>query len=441
MSLRIKIKKVPQSGPSQAAEPVRPAKQPKRRIDSDDDDGQSRHGTSDEGVLPLRQKRARTDDSYGRQSTEEYADADAVGDVDIEGDVDDTRFLPPAPSVPTSPAPRLKPSHKRAPAQRSKPEAKASGSSKSSGKRQKRAPIVWTDDEDDETEYPEPIPRSDDSDEEFTPEPAHAPPKRGAAAMKAKTGKGSAAAKGGKAKSRKEEKEINIRNERRLPPPVASTSKEGSPVLSSKRPRPKSEAVDSPTPPPVTSVVDTKDIEPPAREVSPPFKKRKLPTIKKNKPANANSTASSTPSSAKLPEKKGLIDTPPRPPLAVGTAPVPRKSAATINNADVDLRDASVYAQLFTKPGSSTPNSGLNRKEKEEERRKELNRMREEARAKRTEEAKQAFDLQAPQEKIQRFEEKLRERNSMARFPNVLGAAFKAIYDRDRTKKEEGELR
>ena len=35
----------------------------------------------------------------------------------------------------------------------------------------------------------------------------------------------------------------------------------------------------------------------------------------------------------------------------------------------------------------STPNSGLNRKQKEEERRRELNRMREEARAKREAEA------------------------------------------------------
>ena len=38
-------------------------------------------------------------------------------------------------------------------------------------------------------------------------------------------------------------------------------------------------------------------------------------------------------------------------------------------------------------PGGSTPNSGLNRKEKEEERKRELNKMREEARAKRAEEA------------------------------------------------------
>lgn len=39
------------------------------------------------------------------------------------------------------------------------------------------------------------------------------------------------------------------------------------------------------------------------------------------------------------------------------------------------------------KPAGSTPNAGLNRKEKEEERRRELNKMREEARAKRATEA------------------------------------------------------
>lgn len=38
-------------------------------------------------------------------------------------------------------------------------------------------------------------------------------------------------------------------------------------------------------------------------------------------------------------------------------------------------------------PGGSTPNSGLNRKEKEEERKRELNKMREEDRARRLESA------------------------------------------------------
>lgn len=38
-------------------------------------------------------------------------------------------------------------------------------------------------------------------------------------------------------------------------------------------------------------------------------------------------------------------------------------------------------------PSGATPNSGLNRKEKEEERKKELHKMRDDARAKRAEEA------------------------------------------------------
>ena len=49
---------------------------------------------------------------------------------------------------------------------------------------------------------------------------------------------------------------------------------------------------------------------------------------------------------------------------------------------------------------------------------------------------KHSFDLQAAAEKIQRFEEKLRERESMAVFPNVLGAAFSA-YDRKRRRERE----
>jgi hypothetical protein len=46
---------------------------------------------------------------------------------------------------------------------------------------------------------------------------------------------------------------------------------------------------------------------------------------------------------------------------------------------------------IFFQAGGSTPRSGLNRREKEEERRKELNKMRDEAKAKRAEEAVSFF--------------------------------------------------
>lgn len=79
--------------------------------------------------------------------------------------------------------------------------------------------------------------------------------------------------------------------------------------------------------------------------------------------------------------------------------------------------------------------------------------MRDEARAKRDAEAvcthfspyflrcdsrpslqKHAFDLQAGPERIQRYEEVLRARHTTARYPNLLGAAFKEMYDRNRAR-------
>ena len=136
-----------------------------------------------------------------------------------------------------------------------------------------------------------------------------------------------------------------------------------------------------------------------AELAAPPPKKRKLPPIKKNKPHPGTSATSSTagprPTPKPLPNGGSALDG-----LALPVAGA-RKPAATANNADFDLRDKSVYASLFMKvsdlrlllsctpfiespqPGGATPNSGLSRKEKEEERRKELSKMREEARAKR----------------------------------------------------------
>lgn len=116
---------------------------------------------------------------------------------------------------------------------------------------------------------------------------------------------------------------------------------------------------------------------------------------------------------------------------------------------------ALLYSHNFLpQPGGSTPNSGLNRREKEEERRRELNRMREEARAKRAEEAvsctyhssagvithfrwllflqRQSFNLQAAHDKIARFEQKLHHHKALALYPNILGAAFKEAHERAR---------
>jgi len=84
--------------------------------------------------------------------------------------------------------------------------------------------------------------------------------------------------------------------------------------------------------------------------------------------------------------------------------------------------------------GGSTPRSGLNRREKEEERRKELNKMRDEAKAKRAEEAKHHFDLQSQADKIASFEQKLRANNCMALHPNFLAAKFREEYDKEKAR-------
>lgn len=282
--------------------------------------------------------------------------------------------------------------------------------------------VVYSDDEDEE-EYVEERSYSKgryeedevDAEEEYEPEPA--------VRSSSKAGKSKGVnGKGGKGKSLKvEEKEVFVRDERKFVP--AGTRSPSPSSTGTKRARTEEQeqpVVDAAVPIGVKVEADK------AKESTlPAFKKRKLPTIKKNKPpGTANgSTGPSTPVTRPPPEKPAESE---RLPL-----PAVRKAAAMAPNADFDLRDASVYASLFQKPGGTTPNSGLNRKEKEEERRRELNKMRDQARAKRMEEAKNnTFDLQAAHEKISRFEEKLHARKSMAVYPNILGATFKDMYDR-----------
>ncbi|GLB34955.1 hypothetical protein LshimejAT787_0205200 [Lyophyllum shimeji] len=174
------------------------------------------------------------------------------------------------------------------------------------------------------------------------------------------------------------------------------------------------------------------------KEPSPPPKKRKLPTIKKIKGAatTAGSTSttktSSTPAIAK--------PTPPKlPDLAIPPPAGARKTPALLGNTDFDLRNQSVYNELFKPAGGNTPRSGLSRREKDEERRKELDKMRDEARAKRLAEMASSFDLQAQSDKISRFEERLRMNRSSALFPNFLAAKWRELWELDKHKvKEQG---
>lgn len=389
----------------------------KRRVDSDAERDYSR-GATEESARP-RPKRSRTYESTGADEAVVKDEGDSDADVNV--DVVDDEQIPPAaardPSSSTSPPPN-KSSRSRRGSKSTTSERRGSTASSSKPKRKTRQ-VVWTDDDDDEVD-PLGLTAVDPDDDDFEPEPSVY--KRSAGKAKATKG----VTKSGRSKSKVEEKEIVIRDERKLPPPLdppAPKEKPSASRLPLKR-APSSEDAEIPAQSSVSATtngaadpaVRAEDADPP------PPKKRKLPPIKKNK----SSTTSSTPAVAKPPTTapKAESATPAKDPDGpVGVAA--RKPAATMGAADFDLRDASVYASLFNKPVKQMPDSGLNRRQREEERKKELNRMRDEARSKRAEEAKHAFDLQAPHDKILRFEEKLRAHSSIALYPNVLGAFWK----------------
>ncbi|KAI8989659.1 hypothetical protein BD414DRAFT_484860 [Trametes punicea] len=413
MSLKIKIQKQGFTSDS------RPSKRRVQRIESDDEGDESHaYGASNdasaEGSRRKKTRRASLD------SSREERDVDAEGEVDVDiendGDIEDTRFLPEPQAVASrslSPAAGVKrrPSNSAVSSSKVRPRDSKSSKSKSSSKKPRRQ-VVWTDDEDEEFDDPDVVVTDDDN---FDPDPDFSSSKKGAKSKGAKAGVGKAV---GKSKSgrEKEEKEITFRDERKLLPSVPE---------SSRRP----EGTKSTPVPPIDPTDEVK------------LQKRKLPPIKKNKPPTAGSTAPSTPSATKpipaVSEKKDTLI-----PAPTSNQVGQRKPAGA--STDLNLLDSSVYSELFKStvcgPGASTPDSGLNRKQREEERRRELNRMREEARAKREAEARNSFDLQAAPEKIERFV-LLRLRHSTARYPNVLGAAFKEMYDRNRASAPAAEQR
>ncbi|KAG2050688.1 hypothetical protein BDR06DRAFT_959820 [Suillus hirtellus] len=235
--------------------------------------------------------------------------------------------------------------------------------------------------------------------------------------------------KGGKPKAGKEkekEKEIMIKDERKIPP--SDTLSVSTSVTAHSQVSDLFADDESSIHPPL--VVDPSAPPDQAALPLPELKKRKLPTIKKNKPSTSAATSTQSQSAA----------APSKPPPStddvtkIGAPHPQRKAAGLMGAADFDLRDKSVYAELFKGAGGSTPRSGLNRREKEEERRKELNKMRDEAKAKRAEEAKHHFDLQSQADKIAGFEQKLRANNCMALHPNFLAAKFREEYDKEKAR-------
>jgi len=187
--------------------------------------------------------------------------------------------------------------------------------------------------------------------------------------------------------------------------------------------------------------IDILDVPPtPGVPADPPPKKKLPPMKKKTKPGQGSSTASPAPSAKSKP-----------PPPTTKAAPIngsvpPKKpgAAAVIQNAsgttDFDLRDSGIWQTLIGKgPTNTGPKVGIEKKcvftgflwregltfpfysVSTEERRKQLDKMRDEARAKRNEEfvgsdslkrgcfpntslQKHTFDLQAQAQTIERYE-------------------------------------
>jgi hypothetical protein len=196
---------------------------------------------------------------------------------------------------------------------------------------------------------------------------------------------------------KEEEEEEDAPVDDRAPLPPSSPLLPQPPAL----PPPKKEvlAPSSPLPPSATA---------PAPAPIAPVKK-KLPTIKKNKPPAPAPCSTSTSQSQS--QSQGKPPLPPSSAPAVGSknAIVPQSAPGAVarktpTTTDFDLQDKSTWASIFKqvcflnsfslmtlmcllylKTGVAPSRSGLSRREKDEERRKELCRMRDEARAKREE--------------------------------------------------------
>lgn len=251
---------------------------------------------------------------------EEDIDVDAEGEVDVEAVEDDTRFLPQA--IQTKPKPTPKSSRSR---QRTDAPLPSASKRRSTGK-VKRA-VVYSDDEDEE-QYDVETERVDADDDDFELEPA---PKRGGL-----QNGGRSKATGGRPSKAKTEKEIVIKDERRLA--TSTPSNQGT-----KRMRPKEEEdLRGGSLPTATSEDAMSRAGEEPDPTPPPVKKRKLPPIKKIKSATGSASSTSTPK----PTMNTLL-----PKKEEGTV---RKVAASLGSHDFDLRDASVYAQLFTKVCSAS---------------------------------------------------------------------------------------
>ncbi|KAJ6630801.1 hypothetical protein B0H10DRAFT_2207833 [Mycena sp. CBHHK59/15] len=313
--------------------------------------------------------------------------------------------------------------------------------------KKKRSKVVLSDPESEEFN-----PMDDDStlesqmpvdDDEYLSEPKH--PAKRAAGGKGKLAKG----------SKVEPQDTPAKDERKRP--IESTDPTTASVTKRPRTKPSLKMEDIAVDVTGDATPGIPSGQPTIEESVPhPLKKQKLPAIKKNKaPAGpmagtasgSTSAGTPTPSTSRKPATPiaASIRTEPDsklPPPVVGA-----RKPTVVASTDVDLSNPMMYAQLFKSGGGSTP-SGFSRREKDEERRKGLNRLRDEARVKRINEAAPAFDLQGQMDKITRFEERLRAARSAAVYPNFLAGALKQVqlgktlkcYGGDTETREEGEM-
>ncbi|KIJ17407.1 hypothetical protein PAXINDRAFT_154695 [Paxillus involutus ATCC 200175] len=474
MSLRIKIpgnlSAEPQSQPSTSASSLTKRKSSTKRPLVYSDDEEEFPDLLDVLSEPPRVKRARTVDTDEPSSVVDPGDVEMEVDVDGDGEpigsaADDHRFLPEGAHslhVPIDDASPQRSPHSKEPKEDVKKHRKSASVSATT---KKPRHVVYSDNDESDIDIEADFTEDDlldeaalsfvdpDDDDDFM---VHSAPKRGGSKAKAggtsrsKSGKGQAGmlriAKGKGSKEKDKDRvndgdnEIFMRDERKLPVPPVTTSRASSAAAQTQVSDlfASDEATAALTTTGAASASDS-TVPQPAKDTPDPSiaKKRKLPTIKKTK----------TPGSTVIPSS--TAHKPPPPPAQEPTkSSLPtaeqRKQALT-GVRDVDLADSKIYAELFNKgTGGNTPRSGLNRREKEEERRKELDKMRDEARARRAEEAKFTFDLQSQADNIARFEQRLRAENSTVLHPNFLAAKFRDEWElekRNKRRDERGNLK
>ncbi|KAL4265221.1 hypothetical protein AB1N83_000094 [Pleurotus pulmonarius] len=400
MSLRIKISAKASDRGSNEADELARRKATKRRIVDSDDDEHSPATVSSTLSGNSRPKRVRRP---SQRVLDGMDSSDA--DVDVEGDhTEDSRFL----------------------ASTSHDTASSSRATTKPSKKRRAVKVAVSDDEDDDfaaAQGPDDDPLPSDSEEADFTYDADEPkwPKKGKASSKRSSAKAPTTRRSKGKPAKVVEKPIPMKDERR------SHLKESTPASEStsgvKRARPKD------------AELDVDGFEPSAMEASNSMGASSQTDGSATAGENATSSGPNTPSIASASAPKAIAGLATKQGAGDPKAANLPRPAAYVGMTDFDLRNPNVYSELFKTASGNTPRSGLNRREKEEERLKELDKMRDEARTKRMAEAKPPFDLQAQVEKIYNFEQRLVNRSS-ALYPNCLGARWRDDWELKRKREQ-----